>query len=147
VTSSALHRHVFITGGTGYIGRALIDALLRRGHTVRALTRNPGKASFPDAVDVRQGSPTFLQWHAQVLGADNHKTLLIAEGFAHGFQTLTTDCEMLYLHTAAFQPAAEGGLNARDSRLAIDWPQAISELSPRDAAHPMVDEEFMGVAI
>jgi len=99
------------------------------------------------AVDVRQGSPTFLQWHAQVLGADKHNTLLIAEGFAHGFQTLTTDCEMLYLHTAAFQPAAEGGLNARDSRLAIDWPQAISELSPRDAAHPMVDEEFMGVAI
>jgi len=102
---------------------------------------------FDVAVDVRQGSPTFLQWHAQVLGADNHKTLLIAEGFAHGFQTLTADCEMLYFHTAAFQPSAEGGLNAQDSRLAIDWPQAITELSSRDAAHPMVDKDFFGLAV
>ena len=102
---------------------------------------------FDVAVDVRQGSPTFLQWHAQVLGADNHKTLLIAEGFAHGFQTLTADCEMLYFHTAAFQPSAEGGLNAQDSRLAIDWPQAITELSSRDAAHRMVDKDFCGLAV
>jgi len=102
---------------------------------------------FDVAVDVRRGSPTFLQWHSQVLGAGNHNTLLIAEGFAHGFQTLTADCEMLYFHTAAFEPGAEGGLNARDSRLAIAWPQAISELSPRDAAHPMVNEDFSGLAI
>jgi len=102
---------------------------------------------FDVAVDVRQGSPTFLQWHAQVLGAGSHKTLLIAEGFAHGFQTLTADCEMVYLHTAAFQAGAEGGLNPQDSRLAIDWPQPITELSPRDAAHPMVDKDFRGLAV
>lgn len=102
---------------------------------------------FDVAVDVRRGSPTFLQWHGQLLGAGNHKTLLIAEGFAHGFQTLTDDCEMLYFHTAAYQSGAEGGLNAQDWRLAIDWPQAITELSPRDAAHPMVDEDFSGLAV
>lgn len=102
---------------------------------------------FDVAVDLRRGSPTFLHWHAEILSADNHKTLLIPEGFAHGFQTLTEDCEMLYCHTAAYQPGAECGLNAKDPRLNIRWPEAITELSPRDAVHPLVTEDFSGVAV
>jgi len=89
---------------------------------------------FDVAVDLRQGSPTLLYWHAEVLSADNHRTLLIPEGFAHGFQTLADECEVLYFHTAVYQPGAEGGLNPRDPRLAIHWPEAITELSERDAA-------------
>src|SRR3990172_421521 len=69
---------------------------------------------FDVAVDLRRGSPTFLHWHGANLSADSHKTVLIPEGFAHGFQTLTDDCEMLYFHTAAYQTEAEGGLNAQD---------------------------------
>jgi len=102
---------------------------------------------FDVAVDLRQGSPTFLHWHAEILSADNHRTLLIPEGFAHGFQTLTEGCELLYLHTAAYQPGAEVGLNAQDPRLDIRWPEAVLELSPRDAAHPPVTEAFVGVAV
>jgi dTDP-4-dehydrorhamnose 3,5-epimerase len=102
---------------------------------------------FDVAVDVRQGSPTFLHWHAEILSADNHKTLLIPEGFAHGFQTLTEDCELLYFHTAVYQPGAEGGLYAQDPRLDIRWPEAVLELSSRDAAHPLVTEEFVGLAV
>jgi len=101
---------------------------------------------FDVAVDVREGSATFLHWHGETLSGANHKALLIPEGFAHGFQTLTDDCEMLYFHTASYQPGAEGALNARDPALAIDWPQPISELSPRDAAHPLLQDEFHGVA-
>jgi len=97
-------------------------------------------------VDLRDNSPTFLRWHAEVLSADNHKTLVIPEGFAHGFQTLTDDCEMLYFHTATYQPGAEGGLNAQDPRLAIQWPLPVAGLSLRDAAHPLLDDEFTGVA-
>lgn len=100
---------------------------------------------FDVAVDLRQGSPTFLHWHAEILSAENHKTLMIPEGFAHGFQTLTEDCEMLYVHTAAYQPGAEGGLNAKDPRLNIRWPEAITELSPRDAAHPLLNGDFRGI--
>jgi dTDP-4-dehydrorhamnose 3,5-epimerase len=96
---------------------------------------------FDVAVDLRQGSPTFLQWHAEVLSADNHRTLVIPEGFAHGFQTLTVDCEMLYSHTASYEPGAEGGLNALDPRLAILWPEEITELSARDAALPQITED------
>jgi dTDP-4-dehydrorhamnose 3,5-epimerase len=100
---------------------------------------------FDVAVDLRHNSPTFLRWHAEVLSAGNHKTLVIPEGFAHGFQTLTDDCEMLYFHTAAYQPGAEGGLNVKDPRLAICWPLPVAELSPRDATHPLLDKAFTGV--
>jgi dTDP-4-dehydrorhamnose 3,5-epimerase len=102
---------------------------------------------FDVAVDLRRNSPTFLHWHAEILSADNHKTLVIPEGFAHGFQTLAKDCEMLYLHTAAFRSEAEGGLNATDSRLAIQWPLSIAEQSARDTGHPLVSEDFHGVAV
>lgn len=102
---------------------------------------------FDVAVDLRRDSPTLLHWHAEVLSADNHKTLMIPEGFAHGFQTLTEDCEMLYFHTAVYQPGAESGLNAKDSRLNIRWPQTITDLSPRDAAHLLVTKDFIGVAV
>jgi dTDP-4-dehydrorhamnose 3,5-epimerase len=102
---------------------------------------------FDVAVDLRPGSPTFLQWHAEILSADNHKTLVIPEGFAHGFQTLTEDCQMLYLHTTAYRAEAEGGLNARDPRVAIQWPLAIAEQSARDSKHPVVSDDFSGVAV
>jgi dTDP-4-dehydrorhamnose 3,5-epimerase len=102
---------------------------------------------FDVAVDIRQGSSSFLCWHAEVLSADNHKTLMIPEGFAHGFQTLTDDCEMLYLHTATYQPSAEGGLYAQDPMLDIRWPEVILELSSRDASHPLLTQGFSGVAV
>jgi dTDP-4-dehydrorhamnose 3,5-epimerase len=99
------------------------------------------------AVDLRTGSPTFLQWHAERLSAENGRALLLPEGFAHGFQALTDDVELLYCHSAAYVPAAEGGLNPRDARLAIEWPLPISEMSNRDTRHPVLDEEFAGVAV
>ena len=97
------------------------------------------------AVDVRVNSPTFLSWHAVRLSADNGRALLLPEGFAHGFQALTNDAELLYCHSAPYSPIAESGLNPHDTRLAIIWPLAITELSDRDANHPMVGTEFEGV--
>ena len=102
---------------------------------------------FDVAVDLRHGSPTFLHWHAEVLSADGHKSLVIPDGFAHGYQSLSDDCEMLYFHTAAYQAGAEGGLNAQDPALAIKWPEPITERSPRDAAHPMATKDFRGVVL
>ncbi len=101
---------------------------------------------FDVAVDLRGDSPTFLRWHAEALSADNHRTLVIPEGFAHGFQTLTDDCEMLYFHTAAYHAPAEGGLNPSDPRLAVHWPLPVEGVSPRDASHPMLDGTFTGLA-
>jgi dTDP-4-dehydrorhamnose 3,5-epimerase len=102
---------------------------------------------FDVAVDLRRGSPTYLHWHGAVLSAQNRQSLLIPEGFAHGFQTLSEDCELIYLHTATYHPEAEGALNAADPKLGINWPLAMTELSERDRSHPLIEENFPGIVL
>jgi len=102
---------------------------------------------FDVAVDLRQGSPTFLQWHAEVLSEDNFKTLAIPEGFAHGFQTMTDDCELIYLHTAPYVPADEAGLNVLDPALSIEWPLPVTDISERDSRHGMISSDFQGLLV
>lgn len=99
------------------------------------------------AVDLRAGSPTYLRWHAERLSAENGRSLLIPKGFAHGFQTLVPDCELIYLHSCDYHPEAEGGLNPLDPRLGIDWPLPLAEMSPRDRAHPMISSDFAGLSL
>lgn len=101
---------------------------------------------FDVAVDLRAGSPTFLAWHGERLSADNGVSLYIPKGFAHGFQAMTDDCELLYLHSAAYAPEAEGALNALDPALAIAWPLPVADMSARDRGHPMVGADFAGIA-
>lgn len=100
---------------------------------------------FDVAVDLRRGSPTFLRWHAEVLSADNQRSLLIPQGFAHGFQALSDDCELLYLHSRPYAALAEGALHVQDPLLSIAWPLPIAELSARDASHSFIDEAFPGL--
>jgi len=102
---------------------------------------------FDVAIDLRKGSPTFLQWHAEVLSAENKKSLLIPKGFAHGFQTLTDDCELIYLHSYPYVKEAEGALNSNDPKLNITWPLSIAELSEKDQAHPMIENNFEGLTV
>ncbi|MFZ2959391.1 MAG: dTDP-4-dehydrorhamnose 3,5-epimerase [Candidatus Ozemobacteraceae bacterium] len=102
---------------------------------------------FDVAVDVRAGSPTFLQWHGEEISAANGKALFIPEGFAHGFQTLEDDCELLYLHTENYEPGSEGALNVNDFALNIRWPLKITEISERDRSHPFINKEFAGVQL
>lgn len=97
------------------------------------------------AVDIRQDSPTYLHWHAEHLVAGDGRGLLLPPGFAHGFQALSADAELLYLHSADYSPEHEGGLRVDDPRLAIDWPLPVVNLSARDALHPLVAEGFQGV--
>lgn len=99
------------------------------------------------AVDLRPDSPTYLRWHAVEISESNGRALLIPEGFAHGFQVQSAECDLLYLHSTAHAPHAEAGVNPRDPRLAIDWPLPITLLSERDTAHPMIDERFEGLRL
>lgn len=99
------------------------------------------------AVDLRSNSPTFLQWHGEVLSAANRKSLLIPEGYAHGFQTLTEDCELIYLHTESYHSETEGALNVSDPRLGITWPLPISDLSDRDRNHLLIDKNYQGIVL
>lgn len=93
---------------------------------------------FDIAVDIRRDSPTFLQWHGIELSAENMRSFLIPKGFAHGFQTLDDDCELLYLHTAAYDPVAEAGVNPFDPAVAIDWPLPPTDISDRDQRRPLI---------
>jgi len=93
-------------------------------------------AVFDVAVDLRRDSPTYLQWAGIELSAQQPRAYHIPEGFAHGFQTLTDQVEMLYFHTAPYAPDAEGGLNALDPILNISWPLPAGTMSERDRALP-----------
>ena len=96
-------------------------------------------------VDLRAGSPTFRQWHAEQLTADNARMLVIPEGCAHGFQTLEADSELLYLHSACYAPDAEAGVRWDDPHIGITWPLPVTDLSERDARHPLLTHNFSGL--
>lgn len=100
---------------------------------------------FDVAVDLRAGSPTFLHWHALELAEDNDCAVFIPEGFAHGFQTLTDEAHLLYMHTAPWAPDNEAGVRHDDPRLAIDWPLPVAALSGRDRGYAFIDDAFAGV--
>jgi dTDP-4-dehydrorhamnose 3,5-epimerase len=99
------------------------------------------------AVDLRRSSPTFLGWHAEELTPANARMMVIPEGFAHGFQVVEPDSELLYLHTAFYTPGAEGGLRYDDPKLAIDWPIVVTDLSERDKSHSLIDSNFQGISL
>lgn len=85
-------------------------------------------------LDVRPESPSFLAWFAAELSAANREAMLIPAGFAHGFQALCDDVELLYCHSEPHVPASEAGIDALDPRLAIPWPLPVALRSERDAA-------------
>ena len=98
-------------------------------------------------VDLRRNSETFLHWYAEEISETNALMLLIPEGCAHGFQVLEADSELLYLHTACYEAAAEGGLRFDDPALGIAWPLPMTVVSERDRAHPLINKEFQGVSL
>ena len=100
---------------------------------------------FDVIVDLRAGSKTFARWHAVELSENNQRQVLIPPGCAHGFQTLTDDCELLYQHSARYTSVLEGGVAHDDPRLGIAWPLPVAELSARDRALPRIDAGFQGV--
>lgn len=99
------------------------------------------------AIDLRKNSPTFLNWHGEELSKENAKMMVIPEGFAHGFQTMTDNCELLYLHSSLYTSEAEGAVNALDPAIAIKWPLEITDISERDKNHPNIDRQFKGIVI
>lgn len=100
---------------------------------------------FDVAVDLRHGSPTFLQWHAEILSDRNSLGVLIPEGFAHGFQALSLECELLYLHTEIYDSSSVGAVNVKDPALKIPWPLDITDISENDLNHPMLIDSFEGI--
>jgi len=97
-------------------------------------------AVFDVIVDLRRLSPTFGKWNGEELSSDNMKMMYIPEGFAHGFQTLTKNAQLLYIHTACYSPECEGGVRFDDPDLAIDWLLPPAMVSDKDRNLPRLWE-------
>ena len=102
---------------------------------------------FDVAVDLRTGSPTFLQWISIELTSSNRKALLIPEGCAHGFQVIEEESALLYLHTAFYDPTSEGAVRFDDPRINISWPLTPTDVSEKDLNHPLLSPGFAGIAL
>ncbi len=99
------------------------------------------------AIDLRHGSSSFMQWFATELSPDTGNALLIPPGFAHGFQTMTENCQMLYFHTESYHPESEGAIAYNDPKIDIHWPLPVTEVSDRDLQHPFTDNRFSGIKL
>jgi dTDP-4-dehydrorhamnose 3,5-epimerase len=102
---------------------------------------------FDVAVDLRQGSHTFLKWTAIELTPESNSAFVIPEGCAHGFQVLEEDSELLYLHTMFYTPGIEGGIRFDDPIIGVKWPLLPIDLSSRDLSHPFLTKEFKGIVL
>ncbi len=88
-------------------------------------------------IDLRNDSPTYLRHFGIELSAENRRMLYIPEGFAHGFQTLMENSEVLYQMSAFYQSGAASGVRWNDPAFGIEWPAVDQRIiSPRDAAYP-----------
>ena len=111
------------------------------------LVRCSAGAVFDIIIDLRENSDSFLQWFGTELSATNKKMLYIPEGFAHGFQTLSDNCELIYHHSQFYKPGFEGGIKYNDALINIQWPADVTNISTRDEEHPFLDKNFKGIKI
>jgi len=100
---------------------------------------------FDVAIDLRKNSATFLQWFGIEISAENKKMILIPDGFAHGFQTLQNNCELIYHHTNFYTPDAEAGIKYNDPGIGIKWPLPVNEISKKDDNYAYLKENFKGI--
>jgi dTDP-4-dehydrorhamnose 3,5-epimerase len=106
------------------------------------LVRVTQGAVFDVAVDIRSNSPTFGQWHGEILSAENKKQMYIPENFAHGFCVLSDSAEFLYKCTDFYVPGDEAGLIWNDPQMGIKWPIHEPILSAKDAELPTLADSL-----
>ena len=102
---------------------------------------------FDVAVDLRAGSPTFLRWYGVELAGNGTQQVFIPEGFAHGFQSLTEDVEMLYFHTEAWSREHERTVCYDEPLIGISWPLPATCVSQKDRQAPRLHRTFEGIQI
>ncbi len=96
-------------------------------------------------IDMRKDSPTFLQHINVELNEENKKMIYVPEGFAHGFQTLVDDTQLMYHHTEYYAPNADAGLNHNDKTLNIKWTLPVSVISEKDKNYKLIDNTFKAI--
>lgn len=96
------------------------------------------------AVDIRKGSPTYKQWVAVELSAENKKQFFIPRGFAHGFLTLTDDVEFRYKVDNLYSKEHDRGIRYDDPTICVDWGTLLNGIEPilseKDTTGPMLED-------
>ena len=100
---------------------------------------------FDVIIDIRKGSATFLKWFGVELSPGALNMIYIPEGFAHGFQALHDESELIYNHSEFYTPKAESGIRYDDPEINIEWPLEVTSVSERDLNHPLLTEIFKGI--
>jgi dTDP-4-dehydrorhamnose 3,5-epimerase len=100
------------------------------------LVRCARGAIFDVIIDLRRDSPTYKAWFGVELTAANDRMLYVPKDFAHGFQTLANETEVVYLMSDAYHPAAERGIRWNDTSFEIAWPIEVSIISEKDRTWP-----------
>jgi dTDP-4-dehydrorhamnose 3,5-epimerase len=111
-------------------------------HLETKLVRCTRGAIFDVIIDLRDGSPTYGQWHCEELSADNRLMLYVPKGFAHGFQSLIDNTDVDYEITPAYVPGASAGFRFDDPALAIPWPFPVTSVSENDRSLPESHKEI-----
>ena len=109
------------------------------------LVRCIAGAVYDVIIDLRENSPTFLNYFGVELSSKNQKMIYIPEGFAHGFQTLKKDSELIYNHSQFYSPGVEGGIKYDEPKVNIEWPLPLSTISVRDSSFSLINENFKGL--
>lgn len=113
----------------------------QKGDAAQAkLVRCTNGAVLDVAVDLREGSPNYLQWIAVELSSENKRQLLIPRGFAHGFLTLTDEVEFLYKADSYYEPKADRSIVWNDNSIGVQWGIVNPILSEKDAKAPTLKE-------
>ena len=92
------------------------------------------------AVDIRKGSPTYLEWVKIELSSENKKQLFIPQGFAHGFVTLEDETEVQYKVDNVYSKEHDRSIRYDDPEIGIDWGVGKPIISDKDAKAPSVSE-------
>jgi dTDP-4-dehydrorhamnose 3,5-epimerase len=109
-----------------------------RPHEEARLVRCTRGAIYDVVVDLRPESPTYRQWVAAELTAENRRMLYISEGFAHGFQTLTDATEVTYQMSEFHHPQSARGVRYDDPAFGIAWPLEVAMISEKDRSYPLL---------
>jgi dTDP-4-dehydrorhamnose 3,5-epimerase len=134
-------RHVFVQASlsvTHHAGTLRGMHFQRPPHAEVKLVRCVRGAIFDVVADLRRDSPTYLRWQGFALSPESDIALYIPEGCAHGFQTLTDDCEVLYQMTTPHAPAFADGVRYDDPALGIVWPRPVRLVADKDLAWPPI---------
>ena len=99
------------------------------------------------SVDLRKDSPTFCEYFGIELSEKNNLSVLIPKGFAHGFQSIQSDSILIYAHDESFIESHNRIINPSDTKININWPLQISNISEKDNNAPFINDQFVGIKL